>query len=963
MPCAPLPRAKPTFQSPDRSEAVPRFQWEFKMLKKRTFWMCLATAMAFQGCSNDPQTDPIEDVDDTSDTTPDVPETEAPPNSVELGGLCNSDFSCKSAFCVKIGQGFNEGICTQRCDETADCDQQAWDCTTVNTGTGDDVSACIPANLCIDRDGDLYGIGPGCLGADCDDTNPLVNPGAPELCNGIDDNCDGTIDNQLVDTNRFCDTDKLGVCANGQTQCANSQLVCVPLQSPGREVCNGLDDDCDGLVDENQMADANSNFIVGIGTACQIAAPPPGACNIGERVCDPARGGIICASNGDPQDEICNGIDDNCDGQPDSGVANLGMPCSNGFGICQALGVNVCDPTDPLAPVLCDAQANSGNAGAEVCDYVDNNCDGQIDEDFKNDDGDYAFVENCGQCAINCVNLLGDNPADIHVVAACEPTGTSYTCGYTCVDGWVDADGDESNGCELQPDGQGIYVNTPQKGGANTSTCGAWNFPCATIAYGQQRAQTENRARVRVGQGIYREGVRVIDGISLLGGHNALNWTRDRNTYATIISGAVADITTDSVSVVAHDISSATEVSGFTISAPDGRNGGSSIAVWVKNATSALVLQQNNLVAGIGGQGSTGAPGTNGARGPNGSVGVPGVAANGACNANRRSGGNGGATACGTMNVAGGAGSDGICADYGQAAASPAPGASVPGGGAPGEAGLTAWGRGYDTTACTNAPAAVAYNFPRDGQAGGLGVDGNGGAGAANATGSVDATGLWRATVGGLGIPGTPGGGGGGGGAAHSVQACTSSNTTGMTGCNANADRWIGSSGGGGGAGGCAGAQAQGGRGGGGSFALLLTHDGTSTLPLLTGNTLTRNFAGQGGDGGLGGTGGSGGRGGDGGEASLGDPALNFCMKSGRRGGDGGRGGHGGGGGGGAGGNSYDIVVSGVSAAQRTVLQNQNTSVVDAATATSGIGGPGGGSMGKAGLPGVQGASGRILSF
>lgn len=930
------------------------------MIKKHTLWICLAAA-TFPACSNDSQPEP-------DDIHVDVPDTdgddgvEAPPNSVELGGLCNSDVSCKSAFCVKIGQGFNEGICTQRCDEEDDCAQSGWSCTIVNSGTGDQVNACIPENLCIDKDGDQYGIGPGCLGPDCDDDNPLVNPGAPEICNGIDDNCDGIVDNNLVDVNRFCDTDRPGICADGRTFCDNGQLTCSPLRSPEQEVCNGLDDDCDGLIDETQRMDENNNFVVGIGTACTVP-DAQGTCNIGERVCDPARGGILCVSNNDPQDEICNGIDDNCDGQPDSGVVGLGEPCTAGFGVCQTLGVRVCDPFDATAAPICDNKPNEANAGPEICDYIDNNCDGQIDEDFKDENGQYASVEYCGSCDVNCHRLWNDQADSLHVVPTCTTTPTSAVCSFVCVDGWVDADGEEDNGCELQPDGEAIYVNTPQKGGGDSATCGAWNAPCATITHGIVRAKAEGRSRVRVGQGIYREGVRLEDGISLLGGHNALNWTRDTRTYATILTGAVPDITTDSVGIAAHGIQTPTEVSGFTVTAPDGRNGGSSIAVWVKDSTDALRITENTLMAGHGGQGATGAAGNNGANGNNGSAGVEGVTANNNCAGRIRQGGAPGASSCGDQNVAGGRGSDGICADYGGPGAVPAPGNAVAGGGASGEAGLTAWGRGYNGSSCTNDPAAVDYNFPRDGQAGGSGTDGSGGAGASSSTGSLTADGMWRAASGSPGSPGTPGGGGGGGGASHSVQRCTGENDQGLTGCNANADRWIGSSGGGGGAGGCSGTAAQGGTGGGGSFGLLITHDGQASLPVISSNSIARNYAGQGGDGGIGGNGGTGGRGGVGGDASLGDSTLSFCAKNGRRGGDGGRGGHGGGGGGGAGGSSYDVLVQGVSAAELAALEAANEFLVPPSTDTFGSGGPGGGSMGNPGLNGTQGSSGRSLRF
>jgi hypothetical protein len=76
------------------------------------------------------------------------------------------------------------------------CDCTDTLCTTGNDYTGNLICqptdpACIPA--CIDNDGDTYGT--GCTpGPDCDDNNPLIHPGATEACDGVDNNCNGQID-------------------------------------------------------------------------------------------------------------------------------------------------------------------------------------------------------------------------------------------------------------------------------------------------------------------------------------------------------------------------------------------------------------------------------------------------------------------------------------------------------------------------------------------------------------------------------------------------------------------------------------------------------------------------------------------------------------------------------------------------------------------------------------------------
>lgn len=130
-------------------------------------------------------------------------------------------------------------------------------------------TACGPADEssrsseCEDRDRDGFGIGTGCLGADCNDNDTSVFPGAPELCDGLDNNCDGIVDNGCKQCTpgalQPCysgpvGTEGVGSCRAGARQCDPPGLwsaTCVGEVPPRAELCgNGLDDDCNGSVDE-----------------------------------------------------------------------------------------------------------------------------------------------------------------------------------------------------------------------------------------------------------------------------------------------------------------------------------------------------------------------------------------------------------------------------------------------------------------------------------------------------------------------------------------------------------------------------------------------------------------------------------------------------------------------------------------------------------------------------------------
>jgi len=154
---------------------------------------------------------------------------------------------------------------------------------------------------------------------DCNDADPTVNRFATEVCgNNRDDNCNGMIDEGCPVSvctegeTRACyegaaNTANVGACRGGVQTCRGGQWsACVGQVLPSAELCNGVDDDCDGMAD-----DSLPMVSCGVG-ACARTMP---ACTSGQlATCTPA---VPTVAN----DSLCNGIDDDCDGAIDEDCA------------------------------------------------------------------------------------------------------------------------------------------------------------------------------------------------------------------------------------------------------------------------------------------------------------------------------------------------------------------------------------------------------------------------------------------------------------------------------------------------------------------------------------------------------------------------------------------------------------------------------------------------------------------
>ena len=213
-------------------------------------------------------------------------------------------------------------------------------------GVGDACDNCVGEQNPDQADGDEDGIGDLC--------DACPDPIADEVCDGRDNDCDGTVDEGLGGD--VCESDLPGLCRTGTTACIDGEIDCQPDVMPTAEICDGVDNDCNGAIDDN---------VFGFGERCATGAV--GLCAAGVTAC--VNGGEDCVQDEQPADELCNRADDDCDGRVDEGTRNACGRC--------------------------------GDPAPDRCDDFDSDCDGRVDEDPECPDEEICVD---GACRERCVN-------------------------------------------------------------------------------------------------------------------------------------------------------------------------------------------------------------------------------------------------------------------------------------------------------------------------------------------------------------------------------------------------------------------------------------------------------------------------------------------------------------------------------------------------------------------------------
>jgi len=331
------------------------------------------------------------DVDkpDTADTGPTTADADG--DGWLEGEDCDDDDAAINPGADEHCDGVDED-CDGEIDEDA-VDAASWFADLDEDGWGDEDSADVACEQPVGHVADS---------GDCDDGDADINPDAAERCNGIDDDCDGEIDEDIQETwyadadgDGFGDPDtSIDSCDPGDGWLADS-ADCddgdADINPDATESCNGIDDDCDGLTDDQDEAvtgttswysDADGDGWGDEDDAQDRCEQPsgtsgtPGDCDDGDPAVNPSA------------TETCNGIDDDCDGNADERDAIDASTWyrdgdSDGYGDPSTTSTACDQPTGYVADATdCYDGDDDIHPGAdELCDGDDNDCDGSTDED------------------------------------------------------------------------------------------------------------------------------------------------------------------------------------------------------------------------------------------------------------------------------------------------------------------------------------------------------------------------------------------------------------------------------------------------------------------------------------------------------------------------------------------------------------------------------------------------------
>ena len=575
----------------------------------------------------EPPADYVDNADDCDDT-----DRAIHPGASETVCSDPTDYNCDGTVGYTDGDGDGYAAC-EECDDadpaihpgaTEVCDDADNDCDGRTDDSDSDLDLSTANVYYTDGDGDGHGDpdaslqaceppgGAVTLADDCDDSSAAVSPGNTEVCDGLDNDCEGSVDGPDAADAILWYADADG---DGYGDPAFSRLSCEAPTSyvadasdcddahaeanpAGTEVCDGLDNDCEGTVDGTDAADILSVYPdadgdgFGVSTGVILSCTLPSGYSLMGDDCDDAH-----AEANPMGTEVCDGLDNDCEGSVDGADALDAVTWyadadSDGYGDPQTGELTCTQPSGAVTDNTdCDdAHADALPGGTEVCDGLDNDCDGSTDGPdsldaltlYTDADGDSYGDPSTAQllCAATSTTVADNTD--------CDDTNRNINPGVS--EAWYDGvDADCSGGSDYDADGDGYEA---ESWGLDCDDTDASRFPGGNTWQVPGDFSTIQAAldyacaldRVEVAAGTWSEALSVSRSVELVG-----------------VDGSAATIVTHSVGPVLSVGAVGPTISGFTISGGAFADGAGLTATGSDGLLLQDIVVRDNVATGNGG--------------------------------------------------------------------------------------------------------------------------------------------------------------------------------------------------------------------------------------------------------------------------------------------------------------------------------------------------------------------------